>query len=152
VTERGPGLYEVRIGDRVHVVDAFKHDYGTLSLVVGTQSYTATLDERGAKVHVRVRDSVYPLELVDEWRLGMRRAPGRLTPSGRQAVVARLPARVLKVLAQTGDAVRQGQALVIVEVMGMENELSSPKDGKVIEAAVQEGRTVEGGATLFTIE
>ena len=31
-------------GGEVHVVDAFKHDYGTLSLIVDTASYTAMLD------------------------------------------------------------------------------------------------------------
>ncbi|BDG03841.1 acetyl-CoA carboxylase biotin carboxyl carrier protein subunit [Anaeromyxobacter oryzae] len=152
VTQQGPGLYEVRIGDRVHVVDAFKHDYGTLSLIVDTQSYTATLDERGAKVHVRVNDSVFPLEILDERKLRMRRASARFTIAGKQTVTSPMPGRIVKVLVRPGDDVRQGQGLVVVEAMKMENEMKSPKDGKVVEVHVQEGQTVEGNAKLCAVE
>ncbi len=152
VTQQGPGLYEVRIGDRVHVVDAFKHDYGTLSLIVDTPSYTATLDERGAKVHVRVKDSVFPLEILDERRLRMRRASARFTVAGRQTITSPIPGRIVKVLVAPGDEVRRGQGLVVVEAMKMENELKSPKDGKVVEVFVREGQAVEGNARLCAVE
>ncbi len=152
VSQQGPGLYEVRIGDRVHVVDAFKHDDGTLSLIVDTQSYTATLDERGAKVHVRVKGSVFPLELLDERRLRMRRASARFTVAGRQTITSPIPGRIVKVLVAPGDEVKEGQGLVVVEAMKMENEMKSPKDGKVVEVHVREGQAVEGNAKLCAVE
>jgi biotin carboxyl carrier protein len=153
VAQRGPGLYEVRIGDEVHLVDAFKHDYGTLSLLVDTQSYTATLDERGpTKVHVRVRDSVFPLELLDERKLRMRRAAGRFTVEGRQVLLAPMPGRIVKVATKVGESVTRGQPLVVIDAMKMENELKSPKDGRVVELFVREGQTVEGNAKLCAVE
>jgi len=91
VTRTGPGTYEVRLRGKVHAVDAFRHDHGTLSLLVDGESYAATLDERGAKVHVRVRGSVHPVELLSERRLRLRRAPGTLTLPGK-ATVGSLPA------------------------------------------------------------
>ncbi len=152
VTEQGPGLYRVRIGDRVHVVDAFLHDSGTLSLIVDTASWTASLDRRGPKVHVRVNESVFPIEILDEKKLRMRRAAGQFTVEGRQAVSSPMPGKVAKVLVKVGDEVRAGQGLVVVEAMKMENELKSPKDGTVVELHAKEGQAVEANAKLCAVE
>jgi biotin carboxyl carrier protein len=40
----------------------------------------------------------------------------------------------------------------VVEAMKMENELPAPKGGKVRSVAVSPGQSVDGGATLLTIE
>lgn len=152
VSRTGPGTYEVRLRGRVHLVDAFRHDHGTLSLLVDTASYTATLDERAGRVGVKVRGSVFPIELLDERRLRMRRVAGRLTVEGRQVVRAPLPVRVTQVLVRAGERVRAGQALVVVEALGMRNELSSPRDGTVVELRVEAGQAVEGNTEICAVE
>ncbi len=153
VRRLSPGLFEVRLRGRVHVVDAFRHDYGTLSLIVDTASYSAMLDWRGGtKVSVRLRHASYPLEILDEKKLRLRRAAGRFTAEGRQVVTSPMPGKVVKVLVRVGDEVKQGQGLVVVEAMKMENELKSPKDGKVAEVLAAEGQTVEANAKLCTVE
>jgi biotin carboxyl carrier protein len=158
VRRTGPGTYEVRLRGEVHAVDAFRHDHGTLSLLVDTESYTATLDERaggagrGPVVHVRVRGSVFPMELLGERKLRMRKAVGELTVGGRQEVTAPLPGRVVRVLVRTGERVSAGQPLVVVEALRMENELRSPKDGRVIEVHVSDGQVVEANAKLCAVE
>ena len=92
------------------------------------------------------------LEILDERRLRMRRASARFTVAGKQTVTSPMPGRIVKVLVRPGDEVRQGQALVIVEAMKMENELKSPKAGKIVELYVKEGQTVEGNAKLCAVE
>ncbi|BDG09480.1 hypothetical protein [Anaeromyxobacter paludicola] len=80
VSMEAPGRYEVRIAGEVHRVDAFRHDHGTLSLLLGTESYAVTIDEKKSGLEVHLRDSVYRMELVEARRLRMRRAaakPGR---------------------------------------------------------------------------
>jgi biotin carboxyl carrier protein len=148
----GPGVYEITLRGRTHLVDAYPLDHGTLSLLVDGASYAALLDERGAKVHVRVRESVYPLEVLDERRLRMRRAHAGFTVEGRQTIVSPMAGRVVKVLVRAGDEVKRGQPLVVVEAMKMENELRSPKDGKVVEVQAAEGQTVEPNARLCVVE
>ncbi len=152
VTPLGPGVFEVRIGDAVHRVDSWRHDYGTLSLLVDTDSYSATLDERGSSIHVRLDGSVFPIEILDERKLRLRRAAGRFTVEGKQTVTAPMPGKVVKVLAGVGAEVKEGQGLLVIEAMKMENELKSPKDGKVVELHVKEGQTVEGNAKLCAVE
>ena len=60
--------------------------------------------------------------------------------------------KVVKIFAEVGQQVKRGHGVIVVEAMKMENELKSPKDGKVIEINVKEGETVEGGTTLVVIE
>jgi pyruvate carboxylase subunit B len=45
----------------------------------------------------------------------------------------------------------EGQGVVVVEAMKMENEIASPIEGIVREIPVSEGQTVETGATLFVV-
>ncbi len=152
VRQTAPGLYEVKLRGKVHVVDAFKHDYGTLSLIVDTASYAAMLDHRASHVRVRVRDSVFPIEILDEKKLRMRRAAGKFTVEGKQTLTAPMPGKIVRVLVKLGDEVKEGQGLVVVEAMKMENELRSPKDGKLVELHVKEGQAVEGNAKLCAVE
>jgi biotin carboxyl carrier protein len=56
------------------------------------------------------------------------------------------------VLVKVGDEVKEGQGLVVVEAMKMENELKSPKAGKVVELLAREGSTVENNAKLVVVE
>jgi biotin carboxyl carrier protein len=148
----GAGTYEVRLRGKVHVVDAFRHDYGTFSLLVDEASYAAMLDWRDTRVNVRLRHAIVPLELLDERRLRLRRAAPRLTIEGKQVVTSRVAGVVRRVLVRAGEVVKAGQALVVVEALEMENELRSPKDGRVVELHVQEGQAVPRNARLCAVE
>lgn len=148
----GAGTYEVTLRGKVHLVDAFRHDHGTLSLIVDTASYSAMLDWRGAQVNVRLRDALVPLEILDEKKHRMRRASRSFTVEGKQTLTSPLPAKIVKVLCGLGDLVKAGQPLVLVEAMEMENELRSPKDGEVVELHVEAGQAVEGNAKLCAVE
>jgi biotin carboxyl carrier protein len=63
-----------------------------------------------------------------------------------------MPGKIVKVLVKPGDDVAARQGLVVVEAMKMENELRSPKDGRVSEVLVTEGVLVEAGRVLVVVE
>ena len=63
-----------------------------------------------------------------------------------------MPGKVVKILVAVGDEVAQGQGLVVVEAMKMENELKSPKAGTVVEVLAKEGAAVESGAKLIVVD
>jgi acetyl-CoA carboxylase biotin carboxyl carrier protein len=52
----------------------------------------------------------------------------------------------------TGDRVRQGQTLLIVEAMKTMNPIPAPRDGVLVEVLVQDGQPVEFGEPLVVIE
>lgn len=63
-----------------------------------------------------------------------------------------MPGKIVKVMVQVGDVVHKGQSLVIMEAMKMENVLKSPCEGTIQEIKVQEGSSVDAGATLIRIK
>ena len=68
-----------------------------------------------------------------------------------EAVNAPMPGNILKVNVKTGDAVKSGTVLVVLEAMKMENEIMAPKDGTVTQVLVSKGSTVDTGAPLVVI-
>ena len=63
-----------------------------------------------------------------------------------------MPGRVVRLLVASGDEVDARQPIVVVEAMKMENELRSPKAGRVKEVVVKAGESVEAGRVLAVIE
>ncbi len=63
-----------------------------------------------------------------------------------------MPGRVINVLVAPGDEVQRDQGVVVVEAMKMENEVRTPKAGKVVEVRVIVGQTVEKGELMIVIE
>ena len=73
-------------------------------------------------------------------------------PSGSaSAVVAPMPGNINAVKVATGQAVKKGDVLIILEAMKMENEIVAPKDGKVGQVFVQKGVSVQTGAPLVEV-
>ena len=68
-----------------------------------------------------------------------------------EAVNAPMPGNILKVNVKTGDTVKSGTVLVVLEAMKMENEIMAPKDGTVTQVLVSKGSTVDTGAPLVVI-
>ncbi len=71
---------------------------------------------------------------------------------GSGSVVAPMPGTILKVLKATGDAVKAGEVVLILEAMKMENEITAPVDGIVGSLNLTEGSTVAGGDLLFEVK
>jgi len=68
-----------------------------------------------------------------------------------EAVTAPMPGNILKVNVKTGDAVKAGTVLCVLEAMKMENEIMAPKDGTVTQVLVQKGSSVDTGAPLVVL-
>lgn len=66
-------------------------------------------------------------------------------------VKAPLPGVVTKVLVKTGDAVKKGQTVLVLEAMKMENNITAEADGSVTGVCVAPGDSVMEGTTLLTI-
>ncbi len=150
--ETGDGQYEVTLDGRVIHVDAVRSGPTIYSIIEDGKQFETMVDEKGAHgFDVLVRGRLFHLESVDE---RTRLLAGSAAPlaSGPQLVVAEMPGKVVKVHLPPGSEVREGQGVVVVEAMKMENEIPSPIDGVVREVAVSEGQTVEVGATLFVVE
>jgi acetyl-CoA carboxylase biotin carboxyl carrier protein len=67
-------------------------------------------------------------------------------------ITAHITGTVWKIEKQVGDAIAQGDAVVIIESMKMEMPVESPTAGRVAELRCAEGQAVEEGAVLAVVE
>jgi biotin carboxyl carrier protein len=154
----GKGRYRVIIDGKTYDVLAERAgDFGVSLILAGDQGS----EERSADVLVA------PAPTPGELLVGLRGRTVGVTVNGRkrarasegaghahgeQTVKATMPGRVVRVLVGAGDAVAVRQPVVVVEAMKMENELRSPKAGKVREVTVTPGTSVDAGRVLVVIE
>ncbi|NLC27181.1 MAG: biotin attachment protein, partial [Campylobacteraceae bacterium] len=109
-------------------------------------SYTVVVDGISYNVKVAEGEGVV-LSSVESTPSSLKEHNG----SGEYRIEATLPGSVFKILVKPGDAVKEGQVLVILEAMKMEIEIPSPKDGKVKDVSVTVGETVENGQLLVVL-
>jgi biotin carboxyl carrier protein len=154
IQELAPHRYRISMGGQQHDVDARALREDTLSLLVGDDAYDieSERDASGAQ-NLLVRGEAVHVEVVDVRTLHLRRATaGAATASGPREVRSPMPGKVVVVLAKEGDVVGEGQGLLVIEAMKMENELRSPKAGTLRKLAVSPGSVVEGNAVLCVVE
>jgi len=77
---------------------------------------------------------------------------GALEAEGRQQLIAPMPGKVIRLLVSAGDQVEAGQGILVIEAMKMQNELRSPKTGKLERLHAKEGQAVNAGDILAWIE
>lgn len=78
-------------------------------------------------------------------------APKASGAAGSIKVEAGAAGKIFKVEANVGQAVKRGDAVIILEAMKMEIPVVAPEDGTVASIEVAVGDTVEAGAVLATL-
>lgn len=73
-------------------------------------------------------------------------------PITGDVIVAPMPGNIFKLLVKPGDKVQQGQDVLVLEAMKMENNISSDYDGTVKRIFVNEGTIVAAGTNLIEVE
>jgi len=72
--------------------------------------------------------------------------------TGPARIEAPMPGKIVRVLVNDGDSVEEGQGIVVVEAMKMQNEMQAPRAGTVRALRAAVGGTVAAGEVLATIE
>lgn len=149
--ERGRRGWRCRLEGQVRLVDVAEVAPGVLSLLLDGQSFTVCVEstDGGYRVHSRGADLAAAVENPRRWT-GRSRHAGPVR-AGRHEVTAPMPGKVVRVLVGEKQEVENGQGLVVVEAMKMQNEIPSPRAGVVEAVRVREGDTVEHGAVLVVL-
>ncbi len=123
---------------------------GVLSLLIAGQSYRVVLDPDTTEPALHLGPQRIPYRIDDPRSLRGSPSPRRLRwPRHTQSFHAR-PRRSRP--GRKGDTVAAHQGILVVEAMKMQNEMQSPRDGRVREIRVAPGDTVSAGDILAIIE
>ena len=68
-----------------------------------------------------------------------------------EVVKSPMPGNVLKINVTQGQSVKEGEVLLILEAMKMENEVVATKAGTVAQIVTSKGAVVETGSPLVVI-
>jgi acetyl-CoA/propionyl-CoA carboxylase biotin carboxyl carrier protein len=88
-------------------------------------------------------------------RPAARRSTGNraaASSAGAAALTAPMQGTIVKVAAQNGDTVQEGDVIVVVEAMKMEQPLQAHRSGTVSGLSVEVGATITAGTTICTID
>jgi len=122
------------------------------SLLLGNVSYEAVVEPRDDCYEVLVQGTLYRINVQDERTRRLAGAAKAFSPpSGEIAIRAPMPGLVVAVPVKQGQEIKEGDVLVVLESMKMENELKAPRAGIVSQVRVQSGQGVEQHQTLVSI-
>ncbi|NCG41914.1 MAG: biotin/lipoyl-binding protein, partial [Euryarchaeota archaeon] len=79
-----------------------------------------------------------------------RSAGGKKKKSG--TVTSSIPGKIVTVEVKQGDEVTEGQVVLLLEAMKMQNEVQAPVTGTVISVNISEGDAIEANIPLLVIE
>lgn len=162
--------YEVTVGEKTYIInvnhegqitldgDPLEIDFapmgltGLYSLLVNNESFEALVEERGGIWYVLFRGDLYEVNVDDERAQLLRaRADMHASDSEEVAIKAPMPGLVVVVLVEVGQKVEAGDKIVILESMKMENELKTPRAGRVERVTVSAGDSVEQDQVMVVI-
>ena len=132
--------------------------------------YKVTLNNRVYEVEVEEGSAM----LVDEYALAAPAAPAPAAPvpaapvpapaaapapapaaaaplAAGEAVKSPMPGNILKINVAQGQSVKEGDTLIVLEAMKMENDVVAPRDGTVAQVVVTKGAVVETGSPLVIL-
>jgi biotin carboxyl carrier protein len=150
VTALADGRFEVSLDGVARLVEGRPIGTHGWSLLLDGAVREVSVLGKGDAWAVQVGGRTHRLKLLDERAL-RQRARGALG-SGEREVRAAMPGKVVAVLVEVGATVTQGQGLLVIEAMKMENEVGSPRAGTVQEIRVKPGQAVEAGELLAVVE
>lgn len=136
--------WELEWVDRAHGVARLVGDGATIQVLVegAGEQWAVTLG--GRRIPVTVRS--WRERLLAEAETATRAHAGPVT------VKATLPGLIVAVAVEPGVEVAEGDPLLTIEAMKMQNEVRAPRAGRVMEVEVVPGQTVATGAGLLRLE
>lgn len=130
-----PGVFDVRMGNRNVRIERMDGP-----------------DEKG-NVTIRVNGVVQALQVLGPQQLLLESmGMSANVETQEKHVESPMPGKILQVMVATGTEVDEGDPLLVLEAMKMENVIRAPRSGVIAVVQAQVGEAVEKAATLVTYE
>jgi biotin carboxyl carrier protein len=126
-------------------------DSGLYLLMVDSRPTELYLERRRGGAIVIIGRHAFNYD-VGPWRPAGQRARVAATPTGVVRVAAPMTGSIVEVRCEAGEQVEQGQVLLVIESMKMNNELRAPAGGVVEQVPVTPGQRVKAGELLVALK
>lgn len=146
------GLYRLTWEGKSFNVDAIRANHNTFSLLVSGKSYEVTIENQGSSYSVNFFNDTIDLELFDARQFGASAITKKNVRGGAHEILAPMPGKIIKVAVSQDGKVQEGDPLLIMEAMKMQNELKAPASGTVRNVYVKEGEAVSSQQVLMVLE
>ena len=140
--------------EEAHVfgVDAAGRGRGhELHLLVDGSGHDLCLDKRRGGYEILIGSERIEVDVVDEREL-LARSVSAIGPKGPQELRADMPGVVVSLDCEVGQQIEEGQTLLVLEAMKMQNPIGAEAGGKVVRLHVEAGQAVAAGDLLLTLE
>jgi len=150
--------YEVTINNTLYSVLVKKYTASDAELEINGKPYMVKLDEPITSIPFSTAPSInmFAPPLIQTATASSAPAPVASTPvekvsSGAGAVTAPIPGSILDICVKVGDSVSEGQTVIKMEAMKMENDINTTIAGTVQSISVSVGDAVNQGQDLIII-
>ncbi|MFE8069495.1 sodium-extruding oxaloacetate decarboxylase subunit alpha [Marinobacteraceae bacterium S3BR75-40.1] len=117
----------------------------------GPETYTVTVNQREYVVEVKEGGDIGAIAATGGASQTSAAPAAAPAPGEGEPITAPLGGNIFKVLVSPGQAVEEGEILIILEAMKMETEIRAPKAGTIGEVSVKVGDSVAVGDELLTL-
>ena len=129
---------------------------GKFHIIRDRKSYSVEVvgaDKEKKSFDLKVNNNIYKTKVEDRFDLLLHQlGMDNLTSAVVKELKAPMPGLVLKIEVAVGQTIKEGEALVVLEAMKMENVLKSPADVVIKSIGVTEGNAVEKNEVLIEFE
>lgn len=140
--------YKLKINGNDYNVDIHEVEGQEIRLEVNGQPYTVTVDQEMKPTRKPVAAAPRPRVAAAPTGNAVQQAAA---PVAGAKVTTPLPGTILDVFVNVGDTVKEGQTVVLLEAMKMENNIEADTAGTVKEVKVRKGDSVLEGDVLVVI-
>ena len=122
-----------------------------ISFIFKHRSYLIDIVQKGDDYTVFTKGSYKNIQLLTEERMLYNKLAG---DGGEAAEIlkAGMPGKIVEIPVKKEDAVKEGDLLLVMEAMKMENEIRAMAPGQIKKIYVREGQSVETGAELICLK
>ena len=161
VTQKGkkyrivnPFSEELKINGRKEEIKIFEDEDGFTYLEYKNKKYLAEITEKSQNKYTVLLNGVsYSFTIESPISYSRRKyLEKHKQVSKNETITAPMPGKIIELLVEENTLVKEGEAILILEAMKMQNEISTPVSGKVTRINVRPGENVTKDQVMLEIE
>lgn len=121
-------------------------------VIVDGEEFEVSIENEGEIYRVSIEDQVFEVKIPGSSSAAPKRS--RDTSRGKKSgtISANIPGKVVTIDVSVSDRVEEGQVVLILEAMKMQNEITAPVSGVVESINCSEGESIEANVPLVVIK